>query len=72
MKKLNSKKLERTRVSSEELSRRKEINKIWLSSMVSLLEKFISKIKKKDFFISFIDSDKVVLKTISPSGERGI
>ncbi|GAI17464.1 unnamed protein product, partial [marine sediment metagenome] len=66
MKKLNSKKLERIRVSSEELNRRKEINKIWLSSMVSLLEKFISKIKKKDFFISFIDSDRVVLRTISP------
>jgi len=72
MKKLNSKKLERTRVSSEELNRRKEINKIWLSSMVSLLEKFISKIKKKDFFISFIDSDRVVLKTISPGRGKGI
>jgi transcriptional regulator with PAS, ATPase and Fis domain len=72
MKKLNSKKLEIVRVSSEELNRRKEINKIWLSSMVSLVEKFISKIKKKDFFISFIDSDRVVLKIISPSGKRGV
>jgi len=59
-------------VSFEELNRRKEINKIWLSSMVSLVEKFISKIKKKDFFISFIDSDRVVLKTISPSGGKGV
>ena len=68
----NLKNLEPVRVSSEELTRRKEINKIWLSSMVSLVEKFISKIKKKDFFISFIDSDRVVLKTISPGGGEEI
>ncbi|OGD17132.1 hypothetical protein A2V47_07340 [Candidatus Atribacteria bacterium RBG_19FT_COMBO_35_14] len=67
----NLKNIEPIRVSSEELNRRRETNKIWFSSMVSLLEKFISKIKKKDFFISFIDSDKVVLKTISPSGGEG-
>jgi len=60
------------KVSFEELNRRKEINKIWLSSMVSLVEKFISKIKKKEFFISFVDSDRVVLKTISPSEEEGV
>ncbi len=72
MKKLDSKKLERTRVSSEELNRRKEINKVWISSMVSLVEKFTSKIKKKDFFITFIDSDRVVLKTISPCGGKGV
>ena len=47
MKKLNSKKLEKTKVSPEELNRRRDINTIWLSSMVSLIEKFISKIKKK-------------------------
>jgi len=40
--------------------------------MVSLIEKFISKIKKKEFFISFIDSDRVVLKIISPSGGKGV
>jgi len=68
----NVKNSEPIRVSFEELSRRKEINKIWLSSMVSLMEKFISKIKKKDFYISFIDSDRVVLKTISPSGGKGV
>ncbi len=72
MKKLNSKKLEKTKVSPEELNRRREINKIWLSSMVSLVEKFISKIKKKEFFISFIDSDRVVLKTISPDVGEGV
>ena len=72
MKKLNSKKLEKTKVSPEELNRRREINKIWLSSMVSLIEKFISKIKKKEFFISFIDSDRVVLKTISPDVGEGV
>ena len=63
---------EPVRISFEELSRRKERNKIWLSSMVSLVEKFISKIKKKEFFISFVDSDRVVLKTISPSGGKGV
>jgi len=68
----NVKNLEPVRISFEELNRRKEINKIWLSSMVSLVEKFISKIKKKDFYISFIDSDRVVLKTISPSGGKGV
>lgn len=67
----NLKKIEPLRVSSEELNRRREKNKIWFSSIVSLLEKFISKIKKKDFFISFIDSDRIVLKTISPSGGEG-
>jgi len=66
------KNLEPVRASSEELNRRREINKIWLSSMVSLIEKFISKIKKKEFFISFIDSDRVVLKIISPSGGKGV
>ncbi len=68
----NLKNLEPVRVSSEELNRRRKINKIWLSSMVSLVEKFISKIKKKEFFISFIDSDRVVLKIISPSGGEGV
>ena len=68
----NLKNLEPVRASSEELNRRREINKIWLSSMVSLIEKFISKIKKKEFFISFIDSDRVVLKIISPSGGKGV
>jgi transcriptional regulator with PAS, ATPase and Fis domain len=63
---------EPVKVSFEELNRRKEINKIWLSSMVSLVEKFISKIKKKDFFISFIDVDRVVLKTISPGQKTGV
>lgn len=70
MKKLKN--FEPVKVSSEELSRRREINKIWLSSMVSLVEKFISKIKKKEFFISFIDSDRVVLKIISPGGGEGV
>ncbi|HER24886.1 MAG TPA: sigma-54-dependent Fis family transcriptional regulator [Candidatus Atribacteria bacterium] len=68
----NLKNIEPVRVSPEELNRRREKNKIWFSSIVSLLEKFISKIKKKDFFISFIDSDRVVLKTISPNGEEGV
>jgi len=68
----NLKNLEPVRVSSEELTRRREINKIWLSSMVSLMEKFISKIKRKEFFISFIDSDRVVLKIISPGGGKGV
>jgi len=68
----NLKNIEPVRVSSEELNRRRETNKIWLSSMVSLVEKFISKIKKKEFFISFIDSDRLVLKTISPSGGKGV
>lgn len=66
------KNLEPVKVSSGELNRRREKNKIWLSSMVSLVEKFISKIKKKEFFISFIDSDRVVLKIISPSGGKGV
>ena len=61
-KKLNSKNVEILRVSSEEVNRRREINKIWLFSMVSFLEKFISKVKKKDFFISCIDLDRVVLR----------
>jgi len=68
----NLKNIEPVRVSPEELNRRRETNKVWFSSIVSLLEKFISKIKKKDFFISFIDSDRVVLKTISPSGGEGV
>ena len=66
------KNLEPVKVSSEELNRRREKNKIWLSSMVSLVEKFISKIKKKEFFISFVDSDRVVLEIISPSGGKGV
>lgn len=61
-----------TRISPEELNRRREINKIWLSSIISLMEKFISKIKKKEFFISFIDSGGVVLKTISPGGKKRV
>ena len=68
----NLKNIELVRVSPEELNRRRETNKVWFSSIVSLLEKFISKIKKKDIFISFIDSDRVVLKTISPSGGEGV
>ena len=68
----NLKKIETVRVSSEELNKRRGKNNVWFSSIVSLLEKFISKIKKKDFYISFIDSDRVVLKTISPSGGEGI
>ena len=63
---------EPVKVSFEELNRRKEINKIWLSSMVSLMKKFISKIKNKEFFISFIDVDRVVLKTISPGQKTGV
>lgn len=68
----NLRNLEIIRISPEELNRRREKNKIWLSSMVSLMKKFISKIKKKEFFISFIDSDGVILKTISPLGEKGV
>ncbi|HEC93625.1 MAG TPA: PAS domain-containing protein, partial [Candidatus Atribacteria bacterium] len=68
----NLRNLEIIRISPEELNRRREKNKIWLSSMVSLMKKFISKIKKKEFFISFIDSDGVMLTTISPLGEKGV
>jgi len=49
----NLKNLEPVRVSSEELNRRREINKIWLSSTVSLVEKFISKIKKKILYFLY-------------------
>ena len=64
-KKLNSKNVEILRVSSEEVNRRREINKIWLFSMVSFLEKFISKVKKRFlyFLYRFRQSS---FKTISP------
>lgn len=39
--------------------------------MVYLVQKFISKIKKKYSFVCFIDSDKVVLRTFSPSERTG-
>jgi transcriptional regulator with PAS, ATPase and Fis domain len=68
----NVKNLEPVRISPEELDKRREINDIWLSSMTSLIENFFSKIKKKDFFISFIDSEGIVLKIIPLGRKRGV
>jgi len=70
--KVNLKRLKAIMVPPEELNSRREKNKIWLSSMVSLMEKFISRIKNKEFFISFIDIDGVVLKTISTGPITGV
>ncbi|HBY57277.1 MAG TPA: sigma-54-dependent Fis family transcriptional regulator [Candidatus Atribacteria bacterium] len=68
----NLRNLEIIRISPEELHKRREINEIWLSSMTSLIENFFSKIKKKDFFISFIDSEGVVLKIICLGEGKGV
>lgn len=59
-----------TPLSPEELNKRRELNGLYLSLMDSFMERFFSKIKKKDFLISFLDAEGVVLKVIRLGKEK--
>jgi len=64
--------LEMIHISSAELNKRRESNRIYISLIESFIDKFFSKIKKKDFLISFLDTDQVLLKVIQLGREKGI
>jgi len=57
-------------ISPEELNKRRELNGIYLSLMDSLINKFFSQIKEKDFLISFLDVEGVVLKVFRLGKEK--
>ena len=60
-----------SRISPEKLSERRAKNRVWLSSVISLMENFLSKLNRKNLYISFVDSDGVVLEVLPHnSGEK--